>query len=75
MEIINLKYTVAGDHSENILNSMMVRKVKICILGKRPQGHAVPNRLAQDCESGKSLIHNACRKSLLAQCPNCWLLN
>jgi len=26
MEILNLKYTVAGDHLENILNSVIARR-------------------------------------------------
>lgn len=56
MEIIILKYTVAGDHLENIWNRMAVRRVKISILWKRPEGHAVPHRLAQGCSFGKNLI-------------------
>lgn len=64
MEIINLKSPMAEDHLENILNWMILRKVKICISCKRPWGHAVPHRLAQDCNSGKSWMGNFCSKSL-----------
>lgn len=49
MEMINLQYTMAGDHLENILNCMTVRRVISCISGKRPQGHAGSNVLAQAC--------------------------
>lgn len=63
-EIINLKYTLTGDHSENILSRMIVRRAKRYVSEERPQGHAVPDRLPQNCDSGKSLIHSVCRKFL-----------
>lgn len=63
MAIINLKYIVAGDHLENIVNSVIVRRGELKdIFGGK--GHAVTNRLAQNCESGKSLVYNVCRKCL-----------